>query len=259
MVSTDKPSIRVALLVCDIPIAPVATAHGKYPDMFKDLLLLGLEHLKQESAIAQDTELIMGDFDVREFNYPENLGEWDAVLITGSASNAYDDIPWINQLVEYVKEIPRDQKAPKVVGICFGHQIIGRAYNAKVGKNVNGWELGWTNTELTEAGQEFWQDTHMRIQELHQDIVYDLPEGFTLLASTEHTANQSMISNDHQIVSVQGHPEFTGEIMKKYIEIRTANGTFSKELSEASSKLVDEPLDRAKIAGRILQFAATKA
>jgi hypothetical protein len=54
--------------------------------MFKDLLLLGLEHLKQQSAIAQDTELIMEDFDVREFNYPENLEAWDAVLITGSGT-----------------------------------------------------------------------------------------------------------------------------------------------------------------------------
>jgi hypothetical protein len=117
----------------------------------------------------------------------------------------------------------------------------------------------WTDCNISYLKILLIASELQRIQELHQDIVYDLPEDFTLLASTMHTTNQSMISNDHQIVSVQGHPEFTGEIMKKYIEVRTANGTFSKELSEASSKLVDEPLDRAKIAGRILQFAASKA
>ncbi|KAG0235240.1 class I glutamine amidotransferase-like protein [Mortierella sp. GBAus27b] len=251
----NKPSIRVALLVCDNPIEPVAKTHGKYPVLFKDLLLLGLDHLKQQGAVNQDTELVMESFDVRQSEYPKSLDNWDAVMMTGSASNAYDDIPWINQLVEYIKTFPRDENAPKVVGICFGHQIIGRAFNAKVGKSSKGWELGWTKTDLTPAGEKFWQDTQMRIQELHQDIVHDVPEGFTLLATTAHTTNQSMISNDNKVVSVQGHPEFTGEIMKKYIEFRTANGTFSKELSEASSKVVDEPLDRAKVAARILQFA----
>lgn len=57
------------------------------------------------------------------------------------ASNAYDDLPWVNKLVNYVQHIPRDEKAPKVVGICFGHQIIGRAYNAKVSKSARGWEV----------------------------------------------------------------------------------------------------------------------
>ncbi|GJJ76990.1 glucosinolate gamma-glutamyl hydrolase [Entomortierella parvispora] len=253
-ISDPSKTIRVALLVCGTPVPPVAGPFGEYPVLFTNLLLEGLDHLKTEKAVDPETILVLEGFDVREDIYPKDLSEWDGILISGSASNAYDDLPWINKLVDYVQKIPRDEKAPKVVGICFGHQIIGRAYNAKVGKSTRGWELGWTLTECTEAGKKFWKDTILRIQELHQDIVDDVPQGFTLLASTIHTTNQSMISNDHKIVTLQGHPEFTGPIMNEFIKFRTANGTFSKELSEASTKVVNNPLDRVNAAARILEF-----
>ncbi|KAF8938364.1 hypothetical protein BGZ58_001040 [Dissophora ornata] len=252
-VSQGTKSIRIALLVCGTPIPPVAEAFGEYPAIFRALLLQGLEELKKQNAIDQDTDLVLGGFDVREDIYPQ-LNEWDAIMISGSASNAYDDTPWINQLVEFVRQIPRNKEAPKVIGICFGHQIIGRAYNAQVSKSTRGWELGWTSTELNEAGQKFWQDTIMRIQELHQDIVHDVPEGFKLLASTEHTTNQSMISDDGRIISTQGHPELTGPIMKEFIKFRVANGTFNKDFAETTLKVVDNPLDSVKVAARLIQF-----
>ncbi|KAI1317397.1 hypothetical protein EDD11_008461 [Mortierella claussenii] len=254
MVSQGTPRFRIALLVCGTPIPPVAEAFGEYPAIFRNFANRGLEDLKQKGILEQQTELFLEGFDVRENNYPENLQDWDAIMISGSASNAYDDLPWINNLVGFVQKFPRTKEAPKLIGICFGHQIIGRAFNAKVSKNPRGWELGWTSTVLTKEGQTFWGDTAMRVQELHQDVVHDVPEGFTLLASTEHTSNQSMISNDYSIVSIQGHPEFSGPIMKEFVVFRTANGTFNKELSEATMKVVDNPLDSVKVAARVLQF-----
>ncbi|KAF9351485.1 hypothetical protein BGX26_010517 [Mortierella sp. AD094] len=254
MAPQGKNRIRVALLVCGTPIPPVAEAFGEYPTIFRNLLQRGLGELKKQSAIGPDAELVLEGFDVCEDKYPDDINDWDAIMISGSASNAYDDLPWINKLVEYVQKLPKSKESPKIIGICFGHQIIGRAYNAKVSKSTRGWELGWTLTELTEAGQSFWKDAAVRIQELHQDVVHDVPEGFTLLATTAHTANQSMISNDNRIVTLQGHPEFTGAIMREFIKFRTANGTFNKELSESSMKLVDNPLDSDKVAARLLQF-----
>ncbi|KAF9426867.1 hypothetical protein BGZ94_005887 [Podila epigama] len=252
--SNRDNTIRLALLVCGTPIAPVLEAHGDYPAIFRRLFEAGLETLKAQGAIHPDTNLVLEGFDVREGIYPTSDVFWDGIVISGSASDAYADIPWINDLVKYVQDFPRDKESPKMIGVCFGHQVIGRAYNAKVAKNTRGWEIGWTPTELTAEGQEFWQDSIMRIHELHQDIVYNVPEDFKLLASTEHTFVQSMISKDGRIVSLQGHPEFTSPIMKDFISIRTALGVFSKELSSAAMKVVDNPLDRTKIAARLLQF-----
>ncbi|KAF9101494.1 hypothetical protein BGX29_005539 [Mortierella sp. GBA35] len=257
-ITNARTPIRVALLVCGTPIPAVAEPYGEYPAIFNNLLQDGLKELKERRAIDPSAELVLEGFDVREDIYPERLSDYDGILISGSASNAYDDLPWINKLVDYVQKVPKDNEAPKVVGICFGHQIIGRAFKANVSKSTRGWELGWTLTELTEEGKKFWQHDTMRIQELHQDVVHDVPAGFTLLASTAHTTNQSMISEDGRIVTLQGHPEFTGPIMRAFINVRTANGTFNKELSEASMKVVDNPLDRASIAARIVDFVRNK-
>ncbi|KAG0371153.1 hypothetical protein BGX24_001824 [Mortierella sp. AD032] len=253
-ITNAKSPIRVALLVCGTPIPAVAEVYGEYPAVFNNLLQDGLKELKERKAVDPDAELVLEGFDVREDLYPERLSDYDGVLITGSASNAYDDLPWINKLVDYVAKFPRNNEAPKMVGICFGHQIIGRAFKANVSKSTRGWELGWTLTDFTEEGKKFWREESMRIQELHQDVVHDVPSGFTLLASTAHTTNQSMISEDGRIVTLQGHPEFTGPIMREFIKVRTANGTFNKELSEASMKVVDNPLDRATVAARIVDF-----
>ncbi|KAG0081413.1 hypothetical protein BGZ92_000246, partial [Podila epicladia] len=258
-------TVRLALLVCGTPIPSILEAHGDYPVIFRGLFQAGLDQLKEQGAIDSSTKLVLEGFDVREGIYPR-ANEWDAIVISGSASDAYADIPWVNDLVKYVHEFPRDREAPKVIGVCFGHQIIGRAFGAKVAKNTRGWEIGWTPTELTVEGQKFWQDSFMRIHELHQDIVYDLPKDFSLLASTEHTYVQSMISKDGKIVSLQGHPEFTSPIMKEFITVRTTLGVFNQELSSAAMKVVDGPLDRVVVIdgkghllGRLASIVAKQA
>lgn len=41
----------------------------------------------------------------------------------------------------------------KVIGVCFGHQIIGRALNAPVQLNDMGWEMAVLPVELAPAGK----------------------------------------------------------------------------------------------------------
>lgn len=50
-----------------------------------------------------------------------------------------------------------------MVGVCFGHQIIGRAAGVKVGRSDGGWEVSVLPVELTAKGKEiFKQDTLVR-------------------------------------------------------------------------------------------------
>lgn len=56
-------------------------------------------------------------------------------------ATASDNLPWIIRLVEFTRELP--QKAPntRLVGICFGHQIIARAFGGQLERNPHGWEV----------------------------------------------------------------------------------------------------------------------
>ena len=55
--------------------------------------------------------------------------------------SAYEDKSWIHILTAYVKRIYEEFPSKKIIGICFGHQIVAQALGGKVEMNQKGWEL----------------------------------------------------------------------------------------------------------------------
>ena len=69
-----------------------------------------------------------------------------------------------------------------VVGICFGHQIIGRALGSRVGRNTEGWEIAVSTVDLTEAGKElFGKD--VLVQSLYHSLEASLTEAYSVSSS----------------------------------------------------------------------------
>lgn len=85
------------------------------------------------------------------------LGEWlgaDDVGMVGF--NAFDDDPWVVRLVEYVREILQ-QRRVRIIGVCYGHQIVGRALGAKVARSDGGaWEVSVCQVIQTAKGKELF-------------------------------------------------------------------------------------------------------
>jgi GMP synthase-like glutamine amidotransferase len=69
--------------------------------------------------------------------------------------NSFEDVPWINRLVEFTRKAVAHGRV-RVLGICFGHQIIGRALGAKVGRSEDGWEVAVCDMDLTAQGRELF-------------------------------------------------------------------------------------------------------
>ena len=73
--------------------------------------------------------------------------------------NSFDNDPWILKLVEFTEKVLKQDRV-RIIGVCFGHQILGRALGARVGRSDNGWEIAVLPVELTAKGKEvFQQDT----------------------------------------------------------------------------------------------------
>ena len=68
--------------------------------------------------------------------------------------SAYDEVEWINNLCAYMKKIYEEYPSKKIIGICFGHQIIARALGGKVELNEKGWEMAVRQVNLTEGAQK---------------------------------------------------------------------------------------------------------
>ena len=145
MASAGKKTISVALLVADTPVPPVVATYGNYERIFRDFLTqsgntIGRHHWQDK------LDLNLRAFDVVEKQaYPDDGqladGLWDCIMITGSASSAHADIPWTKKLVEFVRHVAEQHPLVRIIGICYGHQIIGRAFGAECRLNPKGWEV----------------------------------------------------------------------------------------------------------------------
>jgi GMP synthase-like glutamine amidotransferase len=73
--------------------------------------------------------------------------------------NSFDNDPWILKLVEFTEKLLKQDRI-RTIGVCFGHQILGRALGVKVGRSDDGWEISALPVELSTKGKEiFQQDT----------------------------------------------------------------------------------------------------
>ena len=57
--------------------------------------------------------------------------------------------------MEFTKKVLAQNRV-RLVGVCFGHQIIGRALDVKVGRSNDGWEVAVVPVDLTEKGKQLF-------------------------------------------------------------------------------------------------------
>uniref|UniRef100_A0A060TB90 ARAD1D29062p n=1 Tax=Blastobotrys adeninivorans TaxID=409370 RepID=A0A060TB90_BLAAD len=240
----------VAILETDTPVPKVESTVGSYGDIFEALLRNA--GLPAEVGITKHKVVDAGDD-----AYPP-LESISGIVITGSKHNSYESIPWIVRLVEYVQRAV--QKGVPIVGICFGHQIVGRALEVPVGKNPKGWEIASQSIQLTDKGKALLgpyvgDKSTINIMQMHQDVVFELPPNTELLAYSDVCKVQGFYRKG-KILTFQGHPEFTQFITSAIIDLRHSAGVFDDAFTEkalADAKVEHNGLQLARAMVDLLQ------
>ena len=100
-----------------------------------------------------------------------------------------------------------DSEVP-VLGVCFGHQMVARAFGAEVlkdGKHVR----GMVETKALSDDPLFvGLQRSMMLRESRYEVVKSLPKDFRLIATSATTKIAAMKHLSRPIYGVQFHPEY---------------------------------------------------
>lgn len=197
---------RFAVLLCAEDSDYVKKKYGGYFGVFVRML-------------AEDGE-IWDVFRVCSGHLPsdDEIGLYDGFVITGSCNDAHGNDVWICKLLILLKKL--DSLKKKVLGICFGHQILARSLGGKVVRATSGWDIGIRTISLFTSTKTFSNlklPARLSLIECHRDEVRELPSKVEVLASSDKTKVEMFRYGDH-IMGVQGHPEYTKDILLQLID-----------------------------------------
>ncbi|MHB8842076.1 MAG: type 1 glutamine amidotransferase [Candidatus Aquicultor sp.] len=153
--------------------------------------------------------LVAGKLDTVIFEpisgFPDDVPQAAAGLIVGGGLPSVNDSKaWIEDEIRLIRRAA-SLRLP-VLGICFGHQLIGKAFGSEVVRRER--RVGFADVVKVQEAPIFdglppaWKSAVY-----HQDRIETLPQGFKLIASSQYCAVQAMAHADLPIWTTQFHPE----------------------------------------------------
>ncbi|NRA19574.1 MAG: gamma-glutamyl-gamma-aminobutyrate hydrolase family protein [Oceanospirillaceae bacterium] len=230
--------MKIGILKTDDVRPQLVGEFGEYPEMFASLLQ------------AVDSTLEFITYEVQHGEFPGSLDEVDGYLITGSKTSVYEDQQWIRDTEDFLRRAHLAKK--KMLGVCFGHQVLAQALGGKTIKAKQGWGLGVHHYQWCTAGAAYGQQgDEFSMLVSHQDQVVENIPGAVVLASSDFCPN-SVVKVDEHILSFQGHPEFSKDYSQAILVLRRE--VFGDDNTDRALASLSDPVDSLKIAQWMVDF-----
>ena len=190
----------------------------------------------------------------------ELLSKTKAIIIPGSNLSVYNDYDFLRKTEVFLKKLIDDMLFNnkyhnlKILGICFGMQIIVSALGGKITKMEGNTHRG--TPELIEIiDDKFYEfnfykninidkKKYLKISEAHGDEISKYPEEkykIKLYGSSKSCKNEIMVDEKEKILLIQGHPEYhpqfnSHRVAKFFIQFRLKKEPSKEEIE----KFIDE-------------------
>ena len=200
-------------------------AHGDYDKMSQAFLGLPDENVRHYAVLD-------GEF-------PDSVSACDGWFITGSRFGVYEDHDWIPPLEAFIRSAYVEKR--KMVGVCFGHQIMAQALGGTIEKFDGGFSVGAVDYTLSgklKPSPGMGSET-TRLNAYHQDQVKEPPENAELILTSDFCRFAGFAYGDWGL-SVQPHPEFKGAYLKELVAERRGR-LLSESLADDALSSLEVP------------------
>ena len=234
--------VELGILKADDVSPDLVQEFGEYPGMFANLLR------------QVEPELQYRTYEIQRGEFPASLDEVDAYLLTGSKYSVYDEVSWIKDLADFVLALHRARK--KLVGICFGHQMVAHALGGRTELSEKGWGIGAHEWHFTEAGSAYATGGHsFCLLVSHRDQVTALAPGSKVLAGSDFCPYALCAIEEH-ILTLQAHPEFSKPYLRYLMAGRKA--LYGEQLYAEAVQSLSKPTDHLRTARWIVDFVGAQ-
>ena len=132
---------------------------------------------------------------------PNKIEEFNAVILSGSPYSVRSDDPPHLDLSSIRGKLP-------LLGVCYGAQYLAH-FSGGLVKPSNSREYGRANLSFVQSGETFFEgiDKGSQVWMSHSDTIDQLPDGGSLLASTNDVKNAAFCIDGETTFGIQFHPE----------------------------------------------------
>ena len=141
---------------------------------------------------------------------PDDLEAYSHAILTGSEASILDDTPWVLLACDLTRAL--DARGIKLLGSCFGHQLLGRALSGRTFvRRTPTPEFGWVEVRLVPNlapdPLTLRLPERFHVYASHFDEVWPLPAGWERVADTADCGCAVVRRVSGGAWGIQPHPE----------------------------------------------------